>query len=87
MADPAKATSVTSPDGLRRAWELFRRGGVVACAADEGPMALAVDESIGTYRFVCAKCGIASAWFEAGPEGIRIMGHSTPPHGSPAKGA
>lgn len=87
MADATQATSLTSPDGLRRAWELFRGGGVVACAADEGPMALAVDESVGTYRFVCATCGTSSAWFEAGPEGIRIMGHSTPPQGTPARGA
>jgi hypothetical protein len=61
-----------SAEELARVWETFRSGGVVRCPADGSPLALSVDAAVGTYRFVCTACGLASAWFEAGPAGLRL---------------
>lgn len=36
------------------------------------PLALSVDAAVGTYRFVCTACGLASTWFEAAPAGLRL---------------
>jgi hypothetical protein len=63
-------------DELRASWSRFRAGEVVPCPVDQAPRALAVDASAGTYRFVCTQCGVASAWFESGPAGIQVRGHS-----------
>lgn len=65
-----------STDELRTAWNHFRSGSGVACPLDRAPLALAVDASAGIYRFVCTECGTASAWFESGPAGIHVRGHS-----------
>jgi len=59
-------------DELAETWEAFRSGAVVPCPADGAPLALSVDAAVGTYRFVCTRCGLASAWFEAGPAGLRL---------------
>jgi hypothetical protein len=61
-----------SADGLRACWARFRSGDPVHCPIDHAPLALAVDASAGTYRFVCTECGVSSAWFESGPAGIRV---------------
>ena len=64
-----------STDELRASWSRFRSGEAVPCPVDQAPLALAVDASAGTYRFVCTQCGTASAWFESGPAGIQVRGH------------
>ena len=66
--------SLSSTEELRAAWMHFRSGNAVLCPIDRAPIALAVDASVGTYRFVCTKCGAASAWFESEPTGVRIRG-------------
>jgi hypothetical protein len=63
---------------LKDVWERFRKGASVPCPSDGVAMALAVDAAAGAYRFVCSQCGVASAWFEAGPHGIVVRGHSAP---------
>lgn len=63
-----------STDELSAAWTHFRSGNAVVCPIDRAPIALAVDASVGTYRFVCTKCGATSAWFESEPTGVRIRG-------------
>jgi hypothetical protein len=64
---------------LRAAWDRFRAGDVVPCPLDRAHLALAVDASTGVYRFVCTQCGAASPWFESGPTGLRLRGHSADP--------
>lgn len=66
------AAPLTSPEEVSAAWETFRAGGVAACPADGAPLALAVDGTANVYRFVCVKCGAASAWFEAGTGGLTM---------------
>jgi hypothetical protein len=61
-------------DELNDLWTRFRTGAMVLCPADQGPLALAVDASVGIYRFVCTQCGVASPWFESGPDGAHIRG-------------
>jgi hypothetical protein len=82
MADAAKPPDVPAPlgtaDDLKEVWERFRKGGMVSCPSDKGPMALSVDAAAGIYRLVCTNCGLASPWFESGPAGIRIRGQSQP---------
>jgi hypothetical protein len=63
---------------LTDVWERYRRGAPVPCPADAVAMALAVDAAAGAYRFVCTQCGVSSAWFESGPQGILVRGHSAP---------
>ncbi|HEY4012674.1 MAG TPA: hypothetical protein VGM06_05025 [Polyangiaceae bacterium] len=65
--DPSEAG-----DDLRSCWARFRSGDPVPCPIDRAPLALAVDASAGTYRFVCTDCGVSSPWFESGPAGIRV---------------
>jgi hypothetical protein len=45
-------------------------------------MALAVDAFAAAYRFVCPTCGIASAWFECGRQGLQVMDHGTTAFGT-----
>jgi len=61
---------------LKDVWERYRRGASVPCPADGVAMALAVDAAAGAYRFVCTQCGVSSAWFECGPRGVLVRGHS-----------
>jgi hypothetical protein len=82
-SDAAHATSLGSAHELREIWSHFRAGDVVHCPIDGSPLALAVDAAIGVYRFVCTRCGAASAWFEAGPAGIRLRGQA---HQGPGAG-
>ena len=63
-------------DELRACWSRFRLGDSVPCPVDQAPLALAVDASAGTYRFVCTECGAASSWFESGPGGIQVRGQA-----------
>jgi hypothetical protein len=63
---------------LKDVWDHYRRGAQVPCPADAVAMALAVDAAAGAYRFVCTQCGVSSAWFESGPQGILVRGHSAP---------
>lgn len=69
--------ALNSADELALLWDRFRTGGAVACPGDGVPLALAVDASAGVYRFVCPRCGVASPWFESGPGGLVIRGHSS----------
>jgi hypothetical protein len=82
MPDAAKPPDAPPPLGTAEDvtpyWERFRKGGVVPCPADGGPLALSVDGGAGIYRLVCTSCGLASPWFEAGPSGLRIRGQSQP---------
>jgi hypothetical protein len=72
--DAAPRSPLTTADELRDVWRQFSAGDVVPCPRDGRPLALAVDASAGVYRFVCTQCGVASAWFEAGPTGVRLRG-------------
>ena len=79
MADGVKpsaesAESIGSIEGMSRVWERFRGGGAAACPRGDASMALAVDAAAGAYRFVCTTCGLASPWFESGPDGMKIRG-------------
>jgi hypothetical protein len=83
MADSEKlpegsAPPLTTAEELREVWGRFRAGGTVKCPRDGEPLALAVDASAGVYRLVCTTCGVASAWFEAGPDGVRVRGGVPP---------
>jgi hypothetical protein len=69
------AAPLASTDEVTKAWDVFRAGGVAPCPADGAPLALAVDGTSLMYRFVCVKCGAASAWFESGFGGaLRMRG-------------
>jgi hypothetical protein len=77
MTDAEKPQSgasrpLSSTDDVRFAWDEFRAGEVVRCARDGAHVALSVDATAGAYRLVCTRCGAASFWFEADPQGIRI---------------
>ncbi len=90
MADAAKPPDVPraplgTADDIRPVWDRFRAGAMVMCPADAAPLALAVDGTIGNYRFVCTRCGLASPWFESGVGGLRVRSHATPTPG-PAGG-
>jgi hypothetical protein len=78
MGDAAKPSDEPrapfAGDALRGFWNRFRVGDMVSCPVDSAPLALAVDSGAGTYRFVCTHCGVASAWFESGPDGIVLRG-------------
>jgi hypothetical protein len=63
---------------LRKVWDCFRKGGTVPCPSDGVSMALSIDAASSAYRFVCTQCGVSSAWFESGPHGIVVRGHSAP---------
>ena len=76
MDDPAKP--LDDAEVLEGIWERFRAGGSVPCPNDAAPFALSVDASVGVYRFVCTRCGLASPWFEAGPSGMRLRGQTPP---------
>jgi hypothetical protein len=73
---PGGSHAPLSENQLRIAWDEFRAGAVVDCPNDGSPLALAVDASAGTYRFVCTCCGTATPWFESTPQGVRIRGPS-----------
>jgi hypothetical protein len=86
MVDAAKPPDASRPplgsaDDIREVWDRFRAGGVVPCPTDSSPLALAVDGTMGVYRFVCTRCGLASPWFESGPGGLRVRSHPTPTPG------
>jgi hypothetical protein len=79
MPDGAPLASL---EELREVWDRFRTGSTVACPSDAAPMALSVDGSAGVYRFVCTRCGTASAWFESGTAGMVLRngpGKAPPP--------
>jgi hypothetical protein len=59
-------------------WEAYRAGNPASCPNDSWPLALSVDATSG-YRFVCTRCGTASPWFEAGPNGILVRSIPPPP--------
>ena len=73
---PEGAPPLSSLEGLREVWERFRAGGTVGCPTEGSPMALSVDGSVGIYRFVCTRCGLASPWFDSGTGGVRVRAHS-----------
>ena len=64
--------SLSSVECLTTAWSEFRAGNRAGCPACSDALALAVDSAGGAYRFVCASCGHASAWFEATQDGVRV---------------
>ncbi len=64
--------SLASVEVLSTAWSEFRAGSRAVCPACTDALALAVDSAGGAYRFVCASCGHASAWFESSQEGVRV---------------
>ena len=68
--------SLSSVEVLSTAWSEFRAGNRAVCPACDDSLALAVDSSSGAYRFVCASCGHASAWFESSQEGLRVRDFS-----------
>lgn len=76
------AASLYTLDGVRTVWAEFRRGGSVRCPAEGVSMALAVDGFAAAYRFVCPTCGLASAWFESGVNGLRVMDDGSTPFGT-----
>jgi hypothetical protein len=55
-------------------WERFKSGDGAPCPRDGAPLALAVDAAAKSYRLVCTRCGVASPWFEASPNGIVMRG-------------
>lgn len=71
------ATPLTSPEEVAATWAQSRTG-VALCPVDGAPLALAVDGTAHVYRFVCVKCGAASAWFEA-TMGVLKMRDPRPP--------
>jgi hypothetical protein len=80
----APAVPLGTVDEVKEIWDRFRSGASVPCPVDGVAMALAVDGSIGVYRFVCTRCGLASPWFESGPAGLHLRGHGPHPRpGSP----
>jgi hypothetical protein len=72
------AVPLGTKEELREVWDRFRKGGTVPCPSDGVSMALSIDAAAGAYRFVCTQCGVSSAWFESGPHGIVVRGHSVP---------
>jgi hypothetical protein len=70
-APPAPLGTV---EAIAPLWEVFRKGGVVDCPRDAGPMALSVDGMATAYRLVCVKCGLATPWFEAKFAHIALKG-------------
>jgi hypothetical protein len=64
--------SLSSVEVLSAAWSEFRAGNRAVCPACADSLALAVDATGGGYRFVCAACGHASAWFDSSPEGVHV---------------
>ena len=56
---------------LAKAWAQWRACDVVICVADGAPVALNVDATVATYRFVCTECGNSSPWFEASADGVQ----------------
>lgn len=70
--------SLSSVEVLSTAWGEFRAGNRAVCPACADSLALAVDSAGGGYRFVCAACGHASAWFESSQEGVRVRDFAPP---------
>lgn len=68
----AAANQLTESGDLRLTWESWRKGGVISCRGDGAPVALAVDGTVSTYRFICTECGNSSPWFEASPRGLVV---------------
>jgi len=61
-------------------WDEFRAGRAVACPRGDDVMAVAVDASTGTYRFVCVHCGHSTPWFDSkAGVGLRLRGQSSSP--------
>jgi hypothetical protein len=90
MADPETDDSLAplaTIDGLRPVWDRFRQGGIAPCPIDAGPMALGVDGSADTYRFVCVRCGHASPWFEAKLARLALRGQGEVIAPPPSRGA
>jgi hypothetical protein len=73
---PGGPPAPLSDEQIRKAWDDFRSGAVVACPNDGAALALAVDASAGIYRFVCTRCGTATPWFECSGLGLRLRGAS-----------
>jgi hypothetical protein len=84
---PSGPPAPLSDEQLRRAWDDFRSGAVVDCPNDGAPLALAVDASVGIYRFVCTRCGTATPWFECAGQGLRVRGSSPSQAPPPAEDA
>jgi hypothetical protein len=79
MPDAAKPPeALGTADDLKDIWDRFRTGNPVFCPGDGAPVALSVDAAAGVYRLVCTRCGVSSPWFESGPGGVRVRGHSQP---------
>jgi hypothetical protein len=76
---PTDGARAPRQDDLTIAWDSFRAGGVATCKRDGGPMALSVDGTALSYRFVCVGCGYALPWFTASGDGkIRVRGFGLP---------
>jgi hypothetical protein len=76
MGAPKK--SLSSVEVLSTAWGEFRAGNRAVCPACDDSLALAVDASGGGYRFVCAACGHASAWFDSTQGDVRVRDFAHP---------
>ena len=63
-SEPSARDQLRSEEELAVAWDIWSVGDVVHCVADDAPVALNVDATVATYRFVCTHCGTASPWFE-----------------------
>ena len=59
-----------SQDSVEALWSAYRRGDMVGCPLDAQNLALSIDGTTKSYRFVCTQCGIASPWFMSSPDGI-----------------
>jgi hypothetical protein len=74
----ASPSQLSSTPELSKIWDHFRAGGIVLCAQDKAPLAVAVDAAAGSYRFVCTQCGSSSPWFDSGPAGLRVQPGTLP---------
>lgn len=69
-------THLETEEELATAWNAWNACDTVLCKGDGAPIALTVDATVATYRFVCTHCGNSSPWFEATSSGLLI--HASP---------
>ena len=50
-------THLESEEELATAWEAWNASTTVLCKREGAPIALTVDATVATYRFVCTECG------------------------------
>ncbi len=58
------------PVVVERLWVGYRAGDRTPCPIDGWNLALSVDGSTKSYRFVCCRCGHASQWFMSSSDGV-----------------